>query len=171
MTNKATTKTNTHNNTAWIRTLLPTRRMVPMETLEPIKNRLTTISCLAMVYKSANNRSPAGTKLDKQDAKINPTINSGNFIVRFPLREEFSIKTISTGIIHKMRSILDMVATFNASSPYFMLAPTTELVSWMATAAQWPNCSWERPNQWPITGKINSAMTFSRNTVPVAMES
>ena len=53
----------------------------------------------------------------------------------------------ANGMIHSALVSLMVVATFSASSPYAAPAPTTELVSWMAIAAQVPNSCCERPNQ------------------------
>ena len=49
-----------------------------------------------------------------------------------------TIKT-DNGIIHNALPNLIVVATFNASTPYFDVAPTPELVSWIAVALHKPN--------------------------------
>lgn len=49
------------------------------------------------------------------------------------------------GAIHKALASLTVVATLRAIAPYFIPAPTTELVSWMASAAHNPNCSCDNP--------------------------
>src|SRR5205807_7619778 len=53
-----------------------------------------------------------------------------------------------------------------ARGPYFAAAPTTELVSWMASAAHNPNCVWVSLKAAPMAGKISSAMELRTNTVP-----
>src|SRR5215469_5141783 len=50
--------------------------------------------------------------------------------------------------------------------PYFAHAPTTELVSWIASAAHNPNCDCASFNAVPIAGNVSSATEFSRKIVP-----
>ena len=58
---------------------------------------------------------------------------------------DFSLKikvvTNANGIIQRARVSFTIVATSRAFCPYAAPAPTTELVSCMAIAAQSPNCS------------------------------
>ena len=44
-----------------------------------------------------------------------------------------------TGTIHMARASFTVVPTASATAPYFAAAPTTELVSWMASADHNPN--------------------------------
>jgi len=45
----------------------------------------------------------------------------------------------ASGTIHSARASFTVVPITNACGPYFVVAPTTELVSWIASAAQSPN--------------------------------
>gem|GEM_PF-2298267 len=69
------------------------------------------------------------------------------------------------GMIHNARISFTVVAICNATTPYFCAAPATELVSWMAIAAQKPNCSCVNDKSCPIQGKTTSATAFKINTV------
>ncbi len=53
-----------------------------------------------------------------------------------------------------------------ASVPKRDAAPTTELVSWIASAAQRPNCGCVSPRNAPIGGNASSAIAFSTKIVP-----
>ena len=44
-----------------------------------------------------------------------------------------------SGTIHRARANLTVVPTARATAPYFAVAPTTELMSWIASADQRPN--------------------------------
>src|SRR3954454_20733946 len=87
-------------------------------------------------------------------------------IVRRTLRPLNMATPSVTGTIHKARVSFTVVATARATLPYLAAAPTTELVSWMANAAQSPNWVSESETRWPIIGKTNSAAAFRMNTVP-----
>src|SRR5947208_5686253 len=71
----------------------------------------------------------------------------------------------ATGAIHNDRASLTVVATASATAPYFIPAPTTELVSWMASAAHNPNCCCVSPTALPITGNRINAAEFKMKTV------
>src|SRR5882724_12208003 len=73
---------------------------------------------------------------------------------------------IDRGTIHKARASFTVVPTANAPAPYLAAAPTTELVSWIAKAAQRPNCVWLNFNASPIGGKISSAIELRTKIVP-----
>src|SRR5208283_6176513 len=70
------------------------------------------------------------------------------------------------GTIHRARASFTVVPTASAAAPYFAEAPTTELVSWIASAAQSPNWLCDSFSITPMVGKVSSAMELSRNTVP-----
>src|SRR6267154_5704335 len=74
--------------------------------------------------------------------------------------------TMHNGTIQRARASFTVVAITVAVSPYLCAAPTTELVSWIASAAHNPNCCCERCRAIPITGKMRSAIEFKMNTVP-----
>src|SRR6516225_3087977 len=71
-----------------------------------------------------------------------------------------------TGTIHSARASFTVVPTTRAAMPYFAHAPTTELVSWIASAAHNPNCDCDSFKAVPITGNVSSATEFSRKIVP-----
>ena len=73
---------------------------------------------------------------------------------------------ITSGTIHSARASFTVVPTASAVGPYFAPAPTTELVSWIASAAHNPNCVCEKCMRWPMSGNSRSATEFSTNTVP-----
>src|SRR5271157_2417599 len=70
------------------------------------------------------------------------------------------------GTIHSARASFTVVPTASATAPYFAEAPTTELVSWMASAAHNPNCLSETFSIKPMAGKVSSAIELSRKIVP-----
>ena len=63
---------------------------------------------------------------------------------------------------------LVVVATCNANSLLVAAAPTTDEVSCIAIAHQYPNSVSVSFNKSPIGGKINSAIAFKVNIVPKA---
>ena len=81
-----------------------------------------------------------------------------------------SAVTSDSGIIQSARVSFIVVAISSASGLNAFPAPTTELVSWMAIAAQVPNCWSFIPNQWPRTGKTKRAMALRMNIVPSAID-
>ena len=102
-------------------------------------------------------------------APIKSSINQGILIfLFFPLNKK--IDMIETGIIQSALDSFTVVATVSASFPYAEAAPTTELVSWMATALQIPNWDSVRLKKWPIVGKVSKAIEFRRNITPSEIE-
>src|SRR5208283_156134 len=71
-----------------------------------------------------------------------------------------------TGTIHSARASFTVVPMARAGSPYFAQAPTTELVSWIASAAHNPNWVCDNFSAVPIAGKVSSATEFSMKIVP-----
>ena len=71
-------------------------------------------------------------------APMNINMNHGIEILR-PLLLKTKVETIARGIIQSALVSFTVVATFSASSPNAAPAPTTELVSCIAIAAQIPN--------------------------------
>ena len=76
----------------------------------------------------------------------------------------------ATGIIHNALANFTVVAICNASVPYLLAAPTTELVSWMAMAHHKPNSCCVKWSQCPIAGNKNSAIEFNMRITPKATE-
>ena len=74
--------------------------------------------------------------------------------------------TMASGTIHRARVSLTVVPTASAVGPYLALAPTTELVSWIASAAHSPNCVSVKCTRWPTSGNNSSATELRTNTVP-----
>src|SRR5580765_4302044 len=72
----------------------------------------------------------------------------------------------ASGTIHKARASFTVVPTCNAIAPYLAAAPTTELVSWIASAAHSPNCVWVSLSADPMAGNVSRATELSTNTVP-----
>src|SRR5580765_7097393 len=70
------------------------------------------------------------------------------------------------GTIQRARASLTVVPIAKATAPYFAVAPTTELVSWIASADQSPNCDCVMWSASPTTGNRNSAMELRMKTVP-----
>ncbi len=70
------------------------------------------------------------------------------------------------GTIQRARASFTVVPMTRACAPYFVAAPTTELVSWIASAAQSPNYDCERWSALPIGGKISRAIEFKIKIVP-----
>ena len=71
-------------------------------------------------------------------------------------------------MIQRARINFVVVAMARASLLYVLAAPTTELVSWIAIAHQYPNWWSFISNQRPITGKMNRATALSMKMVPMA---
>src|SRR5207342_1076381 len=97
-------------------------------------------------------------------AKQNKKMNHG--IVTFDLLCLNAAVASASGTIHNARASFTVVAVTSASFPYREAAPTTELVSWIASAAHNPNCDCERSSPAPIEGKMSSAIEFRIKTVP-----
>src|SRR5664279_668543 len=91
-------------------------------------------------------------------------INHGHWM-RVLLPTFMAVATV-TGTIHRARASFTVVPIASAGSPYFAQAPTTELVSWIASAAHNPNWFWESFSAAPIAGKVSRATEFSMKTVP-----
>src|SRR5207245_3128677 len=91
-------------------------------------------------------------------------MNQGHWI--FALARIAMAVASDKGTIHRARASFTVVPTARAVEPYFAAAPTTELVSWIARAAQRPNCDWVSLRAVPIAGKISKAMALRTNTVP-----
>src|SRR5262245_51571394 len=71
-----------------------------------------------------------------------------------------------SGTIQSARTSFTVVAIASAAAPYSVEAPTTELVSWIASAAQSPNCSAFNPSHLPMIGKVSSAQALRVKTAP-----
>lgn len=96
-------------------------------------------------------------------------MNQG-MLMRCPLLLKMNEVIKATGIIQRARVSLMVVAIRRASSPYAAPAPTTELVSWMAIAAQVPKSSWLMPRACPTAGKRKRAMALRIKMVPRATD-
>ena len=70
------------------------------------------------------------------------------------------------GTIQSARASFTVVPTASATAPYLAAAPTTELVSWIASAAHNPNWVCESFNHRPIVGNVSKATEFSTKMVP-----
>src|ERR1700752_2273628 len=79
-----------------------------------------------------------------------------------------SVNAVTTdkGTIQRARASLTVVPTASAMGPYLAVAPTTELVSWMASADQSPNCDWVMCRAKPTSGKRKSATELRMKTAP-----
>ena len=97
-------------------------------------------------------------------AKQKKRMNQGQWM-RALLFLAIAVPTDS-GTIPRARASLTVVPTASATAPNFAVAPTTELVSWMASAAQRPNWVWVRCSAVPIAGNASKATGLSRNTGP-----
>src|ERR1700694_4712342 len=91
-------------------------------------------------------------------------MNHGSF-TRDLLRLTAAV-TSASGTIHSARANLTVVPTIKADGPYLEAAPTTELVSWIASAAHRPNCGSVMCSAQPISGKMMSATELRIKTVP-----
>src|SRR5215469_7827594 len=89
-------------------------------------------------------------------------MNQGHWMRALLFRE--TAVTIDKGTIHRARASLTVVPTANAAAPYFAVAPTTELVSWIASADHSPNCDWLICSAVPIAGNRNRATEFRIKT-------
>src|SRR5665213_4241313 len=105
-----------------------------------------------------------GTYVASKAAKQKYRMNHGQLILVLLF---FNIAAVmASGTIQSARGSLTVVPTARAVGPYLALAPTTELVSWMASAAQRPNWVSVKCTRWPMRGKSSSATELSTNTVP-----
>src|SRR6266404_3035053 len=91
-------------------------------------------------------------------------MNHGQWIFAF-VRRASAVTTVM-GTIHRARASLTVVPTASATAPYLAAAPTTELVSWMASAAHSPNCDWLSLKKPPMNGKVSNATEFRTKIVP-----
>src|SRR5260370_36649326 len=72
----------------------------------------------------------------------------------------------ANGTIQRARASFTVVPMTKACAPYLVAAPTTELGSWIASAAHSPNCDCDRCSAFPIGGKISRAIEFRIKIVP-----
>ena len=72
------------------------------------------------------------------------------------------------GIIHNALINFVVVAICSANSLLSAAAPTTDEVSCIAIAHQYPNSVSLIPNKFPSNGNINNAMAFNAKIVPSA---
>ncbi len=116
----------------------------------------------------------AGNDVTIAAMSTNPTRNHGSFaadVPRSPVRRARAHPmTSATGTIQSARASFTVVATSTAFPPQVVAAPTTELVSWIASAANRPNPSSSRPARCPSGGNTTSATALRRNTVASATE-
>ena len=92
-------------------------------------------------------------------------MNQGMLILPL-LSRKINMVANARGIIHSARVSLMSVAVWRATSPYTSPAPTTDEVSWMAMAAQVPNCVCVMSSMWPMGGKMKRAMELSMKITP-----
>src|SRR5665213_3265075 len=105
-----------------------------------------------------------GTYVASKAAKQKYRMNHGQLILVLLF---FNIAAVmASGTIQSARVSLTVVPTASAVGPYLALAPTTELVSWMARAAHSPNCVSVKCTRWPMRGNTRRATEFSTKTVP-----
>src|SRR5229473_2856886 len=95
--------------------------------------------------------------------RLLPSLLAGSFRERLRL---IAAVARASGTIHRARASFTVVPMTRAWGPYFVAAPTTELVSWIASAAHSPNCDCERWSAFPIGGKISRAIEFKIKIVP-----
>src|SRR5947199_9115058 len=82
------------------------------------------------------------------------------------LRRVYAVASVS-GTIHNALANFTVVATASALLPYFAPAPTTELVSWLASAAHNPNCDSLNRSMRPQGGNSMRPSAVNRETVPM----
>jgi hypothetical protein len=73
-------------------------------------------------------------------ARQKKAMNQGHWMRAFAFR--LTAVARDSGTIHRARAHLTVVPTRSAAAPYFVAAPTTELVSWIARAAH--HCEGDR---------------------------
>ena len=123
----------------WISGLMPTARSTSFESDAPMKNIVRVKHRRAMLEMIVPTSGTASrTNVFKSIAAMKYRMNHGMVILRSLLLNMNDVAS-AKGMIHRALVSLMVVATFRASSPYAAPAPTTELVSWMAMAAQVPN--------------------------------
>src|SRR5262249_54059331 len=116
-----------------------------------------------------------GTNVTVAAAAKNPRMNQGRF-ARAP--ESASIPPpLRTPAIARVNGTIQsagggwiVVPTSTAREPYCSVAPTTELVSWIASAAHAPNCVSLKANKCPTGGKMTNATALRKNTTARATE-
>src|SRR5579862_4673486 len=144
----------------------PTLRSVSRFNPVPIKNSVTVSPSFPTWFSKPKIRPNEGSSVFSSAARQKNKMNHGHWI--FALVFKTIAVTTDSGTIHSARASFTVVPTASASAPYFAVAPTTELVSWMASADHNPNCDWLMCSAHPITGNRNSATEFRMNTVPSA---
>ena len=163
----------THRSMPWISGLMPTAFNTSREREAPIKKRVMVSVLRANSLMDAPITAPvsvvSSTYVLKIMARMKKKINQG-MLMRCPLLLKIKEVKSAIGIIQSARVSLIVVAIRRASSPYAAPAPTTELVSWMAMAAQVPKSYWLIFKACPIAGKMKSAMALRINMVPKATD-
>ena len=121
-----------------IKGLTPTETISSFESPDPIKNNVIFKPIFDIVTMAGATVCTPGTKVLISNASIKRKIKYGTLIFFDPSLKMKSEMT-EIGIIHNALSSFIVVAICRASAPYWLAAPTTELVSCMAMAAQIPN--------------------------------
>ena len=113
----------------WNSGLRPTARSTSVDRDAPIKN-IVRVRHLRASPETVEPKAGmlSSTKVFSRIAMIKYRMNHGIVILRSWLLNMNDVARAS-GMIHKARVSLIVVATFKASSPYAAPAPTTELVS------------------------------------------
>src|SRR5271154_5884248 len=96
-----------------------------------------------------------GSKVFNKAARQKSRMNHGHWIRALLFR--VMAVTSDRGTIHNARASLIVVPTASATGPYLAVAPTTELVSWMASADHRPNCTCVMCKLRPTTGNRKRA--------------
>ena len=130
----------------------------------PIRKSVTVKPTLAMRVSKPKAGAAWGNKVLHSAARQNSPINHGHFI--FVFAPQATAAPAANGTIHNARASFTVVPITSATAPYLAAAPTTELVSWMASAAHSPNCCCVRCSAAPMAGKISSATELRTKIVP-----
>ena len=129
----------TQSNMPRIKGLMPTARMVSIDSDAPMKNIVNVRKRLAMPDMMVPTCGTLSrTNVFRSIAMMKYRMNHG-IVNLLSLLLKMNDVTSAKGMIHNALVSLIVVAICRASSPYAAPAPTTELVSWIAIAAHVPN--------------------------------
>src|SRR5215469_937591 len=144
----------------------PTRCVVFRLSPVPIRNSVTVRPLLPSWLRALKAWFQAGNTVFSRAARQKIKMNHGHWMRAL----DFNVRAVTKdrGTIQSERASLMVVPTANAVGPYLAVAPTTELVSWIANADQSPNWAWVMCSRDPMKGKRNNATELRMNTDPKA---
>ena len=135
---KDNTEMKAQSKTPCTKGFMPTDVIRSFVRLDPIRNSVIFRPIFDSITMKEVSVWMTGIKVLISIASTNRKMKYGTLIF-FDSLLKMNTDIIEIGIIHNALSSFMVVAVCRASEPYLLAAPTTELVSCMAMAAQTPN--------------------------------